>query len=264
MFGKYLCVPEPDTLVNGSAAPEELASVPPTEDKETRKLEIEGQVHSGAVGDEGRGEPQVAGDRRSSTSGSSYDSDGEKNEGSYTSPDYAERYPQDSAPDPVLMSPIAEQSRDHVTPADDVMVQKPEEPIPGETDLDAVTPTEEAKPLVIEETNLDEEPQDDAQTPTQDKADENSNVAPKNPKRKYESSSESEAEDERPEKEPEQPAEDDSAKPEEKGDDKDEMDSKSSHSDDEEKFAALKEEIDEQKPQDEDDANKPGDTLCPS
>ena len=258
------------------------AGPPQPDDKYIRKLEIEGQVHPGD-GNQGQ--------RRRSSSGSSYDSDGEKNEGTYTSPDYADKYKDEEDQRPDDLNPIEERADRE----GDSYISQPEEKsgydepderskdaFPGETDLDA-TPTND----ITVETHLDDVIGVDKDTP-----DVNFNMAPRSPKRKYESSSESEPEEE-PEKYDEDSkqteesdrfkepsaAEGEIADSEErqKPDDvmprtdcdseADEKKSKSSSSDDDEKFDDLKNDIDRGRPQDDnaetkdEDKDEPGETY---
>ena len=287
MITLCLCVPEPETLENGPTDTDTVpreddvavlgAGKPPVDDKQDRKLEIEGQVHPG---DEDQ--------RHRSSSGSSYDSDGEKNEGTYTSPDYADRYKDEEEHRPDDLSPIEERldrERDsyisqpdektpEVTPGYDEPDDKDQRIFPGETDLDAV-PTDE----ISVETNLDDVVDDDKKEP-----DENFNMPPRNPKRKYQSSSEIEP-DEEPEKDEDgdkgadiiegTPAggavdDDEGEKPqgddEKTGDSDADEKSKSSASDNEERFDQIKDDIDEDKPQDDDETkdgykDKPGEAI---
>ena len=269
MITLCLCVPEPETLENGVAptdtvlldedVPVVSATAPQPEDKDITKLEFEGQVH-----------PGVEGARTRSSSGSSYDSDGEKNEGTYTSPDYADKYKDEEEQRPDDLSPVEEkidpERERYASQPDDV--QGYDEPdkqdrdaFPGETDLDAAPENNETV-----ETNLDDVVADD-----KDRPDENFNMAPRSPKRKYESSSESEQEEE-PDRDNEnddakrdadevgketQKPEDEEPRVDEGADDDAEKRSRSSSSSDDEKFDKLKDDIDQTRDEDKD---KPGET----
>ena len=292
MITLCLCVPEPEILENGLAPTDTVpqdddvavlsAGPPQPDDKDIRKLEIEGQVHPG---DENQDQ------RRRSSSGSSYDSDGEKNEGTYTSPDYADKYKDEEDQRPDDLSSIEERadrerdsyiSQPEEKPGYDEPDEKDKDVFPGETDLDAISTND-----TTFETNLDDVIDGD-----KDKPDENFNMAPRSPKRKYQSSSESE-----PEEEPEKNDEDRKAGKEEgkeddqfgeppaaegevvdgeerpksgdvmpqegKDSDADEKKSKSSSDEEEEKFDDLKNDIDRERPQDDDDETKNEDQEKP-
>ena len=267
MHDYTVCVfPEPETLENG-LEPTDTDTVPRDDDVavlgagkppvDDIQLKIEGQVH-----------PCDEDQRHRSFSGSSYDSDGEKNEGTYISPDYSDKYKDEEDLRRDDFSPIEERDRERdsyisqpdektpeVTPGYDEPDEKGEKVFPGETDLDAVP-----EDALIVKANLD----DDGD---KKKPDENFNMAPRSPKRKYQSSSESEPEEDL-EKEDDKiegtPTVDDvdddegREKPEDNDEktsesDTDEKKSKSSVSDDEDKFDKIKDDIDEDKPGEEDE-----------
>ena len=297
-----LCVPEPESLEN-DISPTGDTLIVPTDDHVTmlgaekpvdyksnndRKFEIKGQAHAG------KGE----GHRSRSSSGSSYDSEGEKNEGSYSSPDFADREdkPDDLTPTEELRNRYRERSNLIGEPEDDNLDNAMEKegysepyirdlgPLEGETDLDAVPPNG-----LTFDTNLyyDDDNVDDKERP-----DENFNVTPRSPKRKYQSSS-SESE---PENESDKYSDDDDdigrceiegtpddgdldedkgrkkTDSDEGGDrtandsdihDDDEKKSRSSASDDEEKFEGIIDNFDDVSQDDDsegDDEDKPGET----